>query len=750
MSLPQVKIAKVENVAAETIRGAIIRARFHNPTNGYCVLQVSAGDEFITAVGYMPSVREGDEYSFSGQWSSHPKFGRQFVFDNCELLLPKSRRGIVAYIASLTYGIGEAKAGRIVDALGEDCLELIRENPEALARVPGITPEQAEEIAAKLSENTVLAELSSLICRQGVTPRLAAAVYMKYGAESVDVVKNNPYVLADDIYRVGFITADRVAQAVGVAPDSPYRVRAALEFVLKNAAEMDGHCYLRPRDIVPAVQKVLGKGCGVGVEQIAAANEALNESGKTIREDSCVYLARMHAAEVRLAGRMRALLTHKAEDKAGPEHAMNVAERVAGMEYASRQREAIRTVLQNPLSIITGGPGTGKSTVTNGILITYQKLHPKNKIYLASPTGRAAKRLAEVTGQEAKTIHRLLRYHPELGFQVNENEPLESPGLLIVDEISMADMELAADLFAGIPDDLQVVLVGDVDQLPSVGPGSVLRDAIDSGAVPTVRLEHNYRQEQGSRIAAYADLVRRGEMPPLAAKDGDVECVFLDSYDTPVEQVVPAVLSRIRQALDDSLTPMEFQVLAPMRKGPAGVGALNEAIQEMVNPAAPEKAEMKRGKETFRINDKVMVVKNDYSLGVFNGDMGIVTGVEGAKGPDGPGLWVRIDRAAVFFPADDLGILTLAYAGTVHKAQGNEFPLCIVVCVRSHYIMLQRNLLYTAITRAKHRLVLVCQESAVEAAVKNDKIKERYSRLKERLVETDGRADDQADAERLA
>lgn len=737
MSLPQMKNTKTRAGAAEaeTIRGAIVRARFHNPSNGYSVLQVAAGDDFITAVGYVPSVREGDEFSFSGRYANHPKFGRQFIFDQCELLLPKTKKGIVAYLASLTYGVGNVKAGRIVDTLGEDCLELIRESPEELRRVPGITPEQADEISARLGENAVLAELSSLICRQGVTPRLAAAVYLKYGPESVDIVKNNPYVLADDIYRVGFITADRIAQAVGVATDSPYRVRAALEFVLKNAAEMEGHCYLRPRDIAPAVKKVL-KGCGISTEHMAAANEELNRTGKTIREKSCVYLARMHAAEVRLAGRMRRLLEQEIEPNAGLEQAVSVAEKVAGMEYADRQKDAIRTVLQNPLSIITGGPGTGKSTVTNGILIAYQKLFPENKIYLASPTGRAAKRLAEVTGQEAKTIHRLLRYHPEMGFQVNEGEPLAGPGLLIVDEISMADMELAADLFAGIPDNLQVVLIGDADQLPSVGPGSVLRDAILSGAVPTVCLEYNYRQEQGSRIAEYADLVRRGEMPPLASRDGDVECVSLDGYDAPVEQVVPAVLARVRQALDDGLTPMEFQILAPMRRGPAGVTALNAAIQGMVNPATPDKAEISRGKECFRVGDKVMVIKNDYQKGVFNGDMGIVAGAEN-KGPDGPGLRVRIDGCEVFFSTEDLGLLALAYASTIHKAQGNEFPLAIVVCVRSHYIMLQRNLLYTAITRAKHRLILVCQESAVKAAVKNDKIKERYSRLKERLVEPD-------------
>lgn len=730
MSLSQ---RKVEN---ETIRGTIYRTRFHNPANGYCVLSVDTGDEIITAVGHMPNVRDDDEFSFSGRWVTHLKFGRQFAFDQYDLLLPKSRKGIVSYIASLTYGVGEAKAGRIVDTLGENCLELIRENPEALRQVPGITPEQAEEITAKLNENTVLAELSSLICRQGITPRLAAAIYMKYGAECVDVVKNNPYVLADDIYRVGFVTADRIAQAVGVAPDSPYRVRAALEFVLKNASEMAGHCYLRPRDIVPAVQKVLGKSCGVGIDQIAAANKALDETGETIREGNCVYLAGMRRAEVRLASRMRALLAQKIEIKEDLEQIIDMAEKAARVEYASLQKDAIRTVLESPLSIITGGPGTGKSTVTNGVLLAYQKLYPYRRIYLASPTGRAAKRLSEVTGHEAKTIHRLLQYRLGLGFQVNEDSPLKGPGLLVVDEVSMADIELAADLFAGIPSNMQVVLVGDVDQLPSVGPGSVLRDSITSGLIPTVRLEYNYRQAQGSRIAAYAEMVRHGQVPPLAERDGDVECLFCEA----AEQVAPLVLDRVRQAIEEGLGPKDYMVLAPMHRGPAGVGALNDAIRELVNPAAPGRAELKYGKGVFRNGDKVMVVKNDYDKQVFNGDMGLVVNVE-EKSDKGPGLWVRFDEP-VWFPAEDLDKLTLAYAGTIHKSQGSEFPLCIVVCVRSHYIMLQRNLLYTAITRAKHRLVMVCDPSAVEVAVKNDKIQERNSRLKERLVGIDGDSKD--------
>lgn len=734
MSIPQRKLqSKLQpDTPAEIIRGTIQRARFHNPANGYCVLAVSTGDTLITAVGYMPSVREGDEFSFTGRWSSHPKFGRQFTFDEHELLLPKSRKGIIAYLSTLAYGVGIVKAGHIVDALGEDCLEKIKENPDLLARVSGITPEQAGDIITKLNENTVLAELSSLICRQGITPRMASRIYAQYGPESVDIVKENPYVLSDEMYGIGFVTADKVAQAVGVASNSPYRVRAAVEYVLKAATD-DGHCYLRPRDIVPLTQKLLGKGCGVGVDEIAAANAVLIQTEKAVREGPSVYLTSLHRAEIELAADMRRLLEQETicfESLEQANKAVEIAERVAGMEYAPQQKEAIHTVLSSPLSVITGGPGTGKSTVTNGILIAYQKLFPDRNIYLASPTGRAAKRLAEVTSQEAKTIHRLLEYHPEAGFRRNENDPLDGPGLLIVDEFSMTDIQLAANLFAALPDNLQVVLVGDVDQLPSVGPGSVLRDSILSNAVPTVRLQYNYRQAQGSQIAAYADMIRRGVVPALAPRDGDVECVFVDGG----EQVVPAVLARVSQAIEDGYQPMEYQVLAPMYKGSAGVGALNEAIKGLVNPVAPDKKEYKHGKEIYSAGDKVMVTKNDYKKGVFNGDMGIVAGVEDKDGPDGPGLWIKFDEDKVFFPPEDMGKVTMAYAGTVHKAQGSEFPLCIVVCVKSHYIMLQRNLLYTAITRAKHRLVLVCQPEAVEIAVKNDKIQERYSRLRERLV----------------
>jgi len=725
----------------EIIRGTIPRIRFHNPANGYCVISIDTGSldeigDLITAVGYMPSIREGDKYSFKGYWTNNPKYGKQFAFEEYELLLPQSRQGIIRYLSTLAYGVGKVKASKIVDALGEDCIAKLQENPDALRGVPDITPEQAEEIITKLNENTVLAELSSMICRQGVSPGLATRIYNQYGPESISVVKENPYILSEDMYRVGFIIADRVAQAMGVDPASPYRVEAAMEFVLKNATE-EGHCYLPPQELIIAMKKVLGKGCAVGVDEIKAASRELVRKGKTVFEEDaagkgCIYLKQMHDTEIKLVGRIRELLGQKVEVKGDIDGMVELAQKVIGMEYAPEQREAIKTVLSNPLSIISGGPGTGKSTVINGILITYQELYPDNFIYLAAPTGRAAKRMAEVTGHPAKTVHRLLQYHPDGGFRINKDNPLAWPGLLVIDESSMADLELMASIFEGVSNNMQVVLVGDVDQLPSVGAGSVLRDLIVSDVIPTVMLKYNYRQANGSKIAEYADTIRRGIVPPLLPKNEDVECLFVDDAD----QVSGMVLARIRQAIQEGYGPMEFQVLAPMHKGAAGVGTLNNAIQELINPPSPDKKEYKhgkQGKEVFRVGDKVMVVKNDYDKGVFNGDMGIIADIGDKNSKLGSGILVKFPNV-VFFPEEDIGKLTLAYAGTVHRAQGSEFPLCIVVCVKSHYIMLQRNLIYTANTRAKEKLVLVCQPDAVEIAVKNDKIIERYSRLKERLM----------------
>lgn len=397
------------------------------------------------------------------------------------------------------------------------------------------------------------------------------------------------------------------------------------------------------------------------------------------------------------------------------------------------QREAVHMALTNPISIICGGPGTGKSFTTQTIVELYKQLHPDNPVYLAAPTGRAAKRLAEATGYEASTIHRLLAYHPEYGFQFNKSNQLPA-GLLVTDEASMIDLDLANALFSALPPNMQVVLVGDIDQLPSVGPGSVLRDAIDSGVVPTTRLEYNYRQAAGSTIALYAHKICRGETPDLAVKAAD----FVAYEANEAEDAVDLTLKMVEQALAEGYTASDFQVLTPMRKTPTGVHALNHLIREMVNPPAEGKAEMKYGGVTFRAGDKVMQVKNNYQKGVFNGDIGFITGIA-TGGGGGSKVAVRFDETVAEYEYSDLGELELAYASTVHKSQGSEFPLVICLCLRQHFIMLQRNLLYTGITRAKRKLVLIHQPrlgkkaGAVEIAVNNNLIKARNSYLAERL-----------------
>lgn len=735
---PQNNPQPVETVK---IKGSIARVRFHNPSNGYTVaiFNCESTDLFadleslITAVGTMTAVRKGDEFELTGSWFDDPKWGRQFKFESYDLVLPTTKKGIVAYLSATAYGIGTVKAGKIYDALGENCLEVIQnQGAAALMRVPGLTPEQAQAVYSKLSANTTLAELTAMICREGVTANLAAKIYNQYGTESIQIVKENPYVLADDLYGVGFKLADRVAQSTGVQPDSPYRVEASIDYILKEAGN-DGHCYLRPRDIVSNVMKLLGNMSGVGVDKIAEANTKLINRNKCIREGSCIYPFGMYEAEVNLAERMKTLVNLPDQEVPGIDERIADLETEAGMTYAPEQKEAIRTALTKRLSIITGGPGTGKSTITNAIVTIYSEKFPDKPIHLAAPTGRAAKRISETTGREALTIHRLLRYNPSKGgFEHDEGIPLES-GLLIVDEYSMADLELSDDTFKAVPNDMQVVIVGDVDQLPSVGPGSVLRDSIMSGVVPTVRLKFNYRQAAGSNIALFAHMINQGQVPPISDTFSDFESRFCDGG----AQVAELVLQEVKNALDSGFEIMDFQVLSPMRRGDAGVNNLNERIRELVNPVGEGTQELRYGNATFRVRDKVMVMKNDYKKGVFNGDIGVIKMIGfdcDNRGNEVKGAWIDFEGSEVFFAeGEDLGILSLAYASTVHKSQGSEFPLVIMTCVKQHYIMLQRNLLYTGITRAKKKLVLVCQPEAVEMAVKNDKTADRFSRLKERL-----------------
>lgn len=735
--------AKTES-KAEVLKGRIARVRFYNEKNGYCILMVepASGERKqypdgsvimsedlmcfqFACVGFLPSIRVNEEYIFTGEWTSHPKYGEQFKFNQAEVVLPNTTEGAVRYLASLARGVGQATAAKIIQAMGGDkALENILDEPEKLYKLDFLKPDQVAELVAGLTENTILAELSSLICREGIGPGTAAKIYNKYGKDSVQVVKENPYVISDDVFGIGFKKADLIARALGVEPDDQYRVEAAYAHMLKEATS-EGHVYLRPEDTRPRMEDLLGKGI-VDMKAIAEACWTLQTRGRVIREGekgSPIYDADLYKAEVDLAEHIKRLLTQPRQEWPGIESRITSQENDMKIEYADQQKEAVAVALQNPFSVITGGPGTGKSTVTKVICNLYAEKNPHAPIYLASPTGKAAKRMEEATGREAKTIHRLLRFRPEMGFMFNEEDPLPAPGLMIVDEVSMMDVELAADLFKAIDEGMTVVLVGDPDQLPSVGPGNVLNDIIESGVVPTVRLQFNYRQAGGSKIAEYAHQVVKGVVPPLVERDGDYECHLCEDPD----EVIANLMTIVQEALVHDMSPMDIQVMAPMKRGSVGVDALNDLVRELMNPASTEKPEMQYGKISWRVGDKVMVIKNDYKLGVFNGDMGIITEVKSNA------ITVDIDGWGIEFNYDNLNKLTHAYAITIHKSQGSEFKLTIMVCTTNHYIMLQRNLLYTGITRAKDRLVLLTSERALKRAVKNDVQTERLSLLKERL-----------------
>jgi len=726
-----------------TIQGVVQRRIFYNAENAYCVLTVSISPissipgetetEEVKVTGHMPAVREGDEYKFIGHYTEHPKFGRQFKFAQAELVLPSSKAGVARYLSSITYGVGIAKAQRIVEALGEDALDKIQQNPDVLnsPELSFLSETQREGIAQDLSKNSVQAELAGMIIRDGIGMGTVAKIMAEYKEDAVRVVKENPYILSQDIFGVGFLTADAIAQSVGIKPDSPFRIEAAIDYLLRESGN-EGHVFLQPNDIVQRLigRKGLIEASGVDVPAIARANKKIINEGRCIREGDAVYCAGLYRAEKSVAATVRCLAEREEKEIRGLDEMIALLEQKYSIEYAREQRKAIKAALTQSISVVTGGPGTGKSEITRAIVETYRTQHSGHKIYLCAPTGRAAKRLGEATGYEAKTIHRLLRYRPEInGFEYGYGNSLPGPGLLIADEFSMADIELAAMLFAAV-DDLQVVIIGDIDQLPSVGPGSVLRDIIASGRVKTTRLLFNYRQAGGSKIAEFANMVCRGDMPALR-NEGDFEFVPVED----AEQAAETVLKLVAGIAAEGYGPLDWAVLAPMRRGSCGVHKLNERLRELVNPAREGEPEL----WNFRINDKVMVIKNNYSLGVFNGDLGVVKDIERNRltvdfGEEG-GF-----RSYVDFAPETLDILTLAYATTIHKSQGSEFPIVIMPLVHQHYIMLQRNLLYTGMTRAQRRLVLVAEERSVKRAVKNDVIEQRFSLLAERIRgETVGR-----------
>jgi len=731
-------MAEQRSLLEAEVVGEVQKIYFRNEETLYTVAGVDTDTGRVTVIGHFPQLLPGQRYSFSGQWTLHPRYGQQFKAQFCQEILPTTTEGIKAYLASgLIPGVGEKLAARLVEHFGEETLDIIANQPQRLQEVPGIGEKTAAKITAAVEANRELERIMVFLQAHGISPHLALKIYRHYGDEALQVVRENPYRLTEDIFGVGFVTADRIARQLGVFLHDPFRLQAGLRYVLGEACYQQGHTYLPEEMLLEGALKLLNTPDieePIEKEELTAALDALVGAGELIREEQGIYLPPLHQAETRLADRLARLARLRYEiDENKVRAAVAEVERELGLTLAPQQTEVLFQALEKGLLVVTGGPGTGKSTIVSGIIRVLQALDQEARVHLAAPTGRAAKRLSELTGLEAKTIHRLLGFRWEEGrweFALGEEKPLEGE-LLVVDEFSMVDLPLADHLFRAVPAGMRVVLVGDVDQLPSVGPGHVLRDLIAAGTIPTIRLTHIFRQAGASQIVLNAHRINRGQMIETRGEEGD----FLYLPQEEPEKALEWIRRLVRRALE-SLPLEEVQVISPMHNHILGVENLNRVLQEELNPPAPGKKEYQVGKTTYRLGDKVMAIKNNYDKGVFNGNLGRITDILLARETEElteDTLLVEFDGETVAYGRSELDELTLAYAVTVHKAQGSEFAFCLFPLSTQHWYMLQRNLFYTAVTRGKKMVVLVGSKRALRRAIHNNSVQQRYTRLRERL-----------------
>jgi exodeoxyribonuclease V alpha subunit len=713
-----------------TITGAVKRVVYSNPENAWSVIRlVEPGrGEPITAVGSLLGVQPGEELRLTGEWVTDRKYGRQFRVTSCLTLQPSTLDGIKKYLGSgLIPGIGKVMAERLVTRFGLETLEVIADHPGRLSEVDGIGSVRARRIRAAWQEQEGLREALIALQALGISTHHAIKIYKQFGPAAVATVKQNPFRLATEIFGIGFKTADQIAARIGLPPDSPDRVVAGLLYVLGQGADK-GHIYLPRPQLVEETSALLE----VEPELVERCLENTAKEGGVVtepldREQIAVFRPELHAAEVGTARRLRELLAHPASHpEVDLDRALAWFEQRHELQLAPEQGEAIRRALTSKLLVITGGPGTGKTTLVRAVV---QILTRKGRrLALAAPTGRAAKRLAEATGAEAKTIHRLLEFDPRSGvFQRQRQFPLEAD-TLVVDEASMLDCQLIWQLLEATPNTSEVVLVGDVDQLPSVGPGRVLADLIDSGQVPVVELTKVFRQAAESSIVRNAHRIRRGELPELTQQDRDSDFFFINRKEP--DEIIRTLEHLVTERIPGSFgfdPRAEIQILTPMRRGLLGTENLNRMLQELLNPdGAP--VEAARGR--LRAGDRVMQIRNNYDLEVFNGDIGRIAGTDKSSGQ----VHVDFDRRRVEYEPTDLDELTLAYACSVHKSQGSEYPCVILPIHTQHYILLQRNLLYTAVTRGQRLVVLVGDPRALAVAVSNAKPQARFTRLAQRLA----------------
>jgi exodeoxyribonuclease V alpha subunit len=703
------------------------RITYQNEQNGYSVLKCRARgwQDLVTVVGNMPEVHVGSVLTLGGSWRVDSKYGRQFSVESFEETLPATVYGIEKYLGSgLVKGIGPKFASRIVRVFGADTLNVIEEEPDRLLDVPGIGQVRVERIKKSWVEQKEIKNIMLFLQGHDVSTAHATKVYKTYGSDSIRVVKENPYRLADDIWGIGFRTADTIAEKMGFGHDRYPRLRSGIMYTL-NTLGNEGHCFATREQLCKTGAELLE----VDQALIADALDEMLKSGDVFLDGEAVYLPPFYHSEVGAARRLREVLRGQSAVTVRTDGLQQKIQASTGMNYDEVQMQAILTAVGSKVFILTGGPGTGKTTTTLGILRAFRTSGAR--ILLAAPTGRAAKRLSEATGMEAKTIHRLLEVKPPEGYQRNEENPLEGD-VLIVDECSMIDIMLMYSLLRAVPDSMRLILVGDVDQLPSVGAGNVLRDMIDSGCFPVVRLTRIFRQAQTSRIIMNAHRINHGQMPDLS--NGKHTDFFFMEREAP-EEAASAIVELVRTKLPKyyRMPPAEIQVLTPMQRGVVGASNLNQLLQESVNPGQDG---LRRGGYVFRARDKVMQIRNNYEKEVFNGDIGTVDRVD----LEDRTLTVRFDDRLVEYDATELDELVLAYATTIHKAQGSEYPVVVMPVLMTHYVMLQRNLIYTGITRAKKGLVLVGTKKAIAHAVRTVTVTKRNTKLSERLQQECGKS----------
>ncbi|SHE78147.1 ATP-dependent DNA helicase, RecD/TraA family [Seinonella peptonophila] len=741
------------NTGTFSITGSVVRQIYYNEENHYGVylfrIHQAEGEwdkDHTMIVGYFLRLHEEENYRCYGTWRTHPKFGEQFQVERIEKELPKRREAVIKYLSGdLFPGVGQKTAKKIVDSIGEQTLERLAVKPELLEGVPGLTEGQIAIVRSGLEEHIALERTLVFLYEYGFGPIMALKIVQTYKQETIQIIEEDPYQLIGDIEGIGFHRADEIARKQGIAENSPRRYQAAVLYLLQESAMNAGHVFLTQEEIDQQLDGLLGENSLelFSSEVRSASIEELIIEQEVMIEENRIYLPSLYYAEFGLAKRVKELLEQETEQNFSTAEIYREIgdwEEESGISYADKQRDALQMALSSSLMILTGGPGTGKTTVIKGICQLYARLNECSldpddygedrsfPIRLAAPTGRAAKRMAEATGLPAMTIHRLLGYDGA-GFEHHSQAPIAGE-LLIVDEVSMLDIWLANQLFRSIPDGMKVILVGDQNQLPSVGPGQVLQHLLEVEQIPRMELNEIYRQAEGSSIIQLAHAVKEGIVPD------DLLTPLTDRrfFSCNSNQAVRVVVQTYHNAIQRGYTLQDVQVLAPVYKGPAGVNRLNQEIQAVVNPADEMKREIQFGETTFRLGDKVLQLVNHTDHPVYNGDMGLIISIQEDASADEPVCWVRYDQLEVPYRRTQLNQIQLAYACSVHKAQGSEFAIVILPVLHTYRHMLKRNLIYTGITRSTSYLILCGEQLAFAHGVKKGMSQQRNSQLTELIL----------------